>query len=198
MVSNETITRFLVLHILFLPIALAAFCAGRTIFVSLMEQGKERVEEGANAFETQLAKGVIVFFFTVMVIFSGALVFPLPLDGKADPTTVPELLKPEWYFLPLHQLTKYFPSWVCALAGLVVPALLALLPFVDRSHSKKPGDRKKYISIAALLLSGTLLLGIIGHLSGRERTYFGKKVRFSMDGIPMFIGEDLPVDESED
>ncbi|MDP6116912.1 MAG: cytochrome b N-terminal domain-containing protein [Planctomycetota bacterium] len=198
-VSNETITRFLVLHILFLPMALMAVAAGRAILAGMVGRGEEG--EGENAthdFRVQVGRGTIVFSITILVILSGAILFPIPLDDRADPTTVPELLKPEWYFLPLHQLTKYFPAWVCALVGLIVPALLALLPFVDRNKSKRPADRKKYLSIAALLLAVTLFLGILGHLSGRERTYFGKKIRFSMEGIPMFIGETPLVEEIED
>lgn len=151
-----------------------------------------------GAVETQIARGAVVFCLTILLIFTGAFVFPLLLDVKADPRTVPDLLKPEWYFLPLHQLTKFLPSWVCALVGLIVPVLLGVLPFVDRNHSRNPADRKKCISIAALILAGTLLLGIVGHLSGRERNYFGKRVRFSMDGIPTLIGEESQNDESED
>ncbi|MDA0837765.1 MAG: cytochrome b N-terminal domain-containing protein [Planctomycetota bacterium] len=198
-VSSETITRFLVLHILCLPTALVVLGATRIFFVSLTAQALDNEGRGMKgAVETQIARGAVVFCLTILLIFTGAFVFPLLLDVKADPRTVPDLLKPEWYFLPLHQLTKFLPSWVCALVGLIVPVLLGVLPFVDRNHSRNPADRKKCISIAALILAGTLLLGIVGHLSGRERTYFGKRVRFSMDGIPTLIGEESQNDESED
>jgi ubiquinol-cytochrome c reductase cytochrome b subunit len=73
--------------------------------------------------------------FALLLTF--AIVFKPPLDALADPTDASYVPRPEWYFLSLFQLLKYFPGrssrwrrW--SFPGVIV-ALLLLLPFLD-SH----------------------------------------------------------------
>jgi quinol-cytochrome oxidoreductase complex cytochrome b subunit len=63
----------------------------------------------------------------------------------ADPTDATYVPRPEWYFLSLFQLLKYFPGPLEPVAtqgvpGLVV-AFLFLLPFLGRSGSRRLRDR---------------------------------------------------------
>ena len=39
-----------------------------------------------------------------------AVTFNVPLDGVADPSDATYVPRPEWYFLSLFQLLKYFPG----------------------------------------------------------------------------------------
>ena len=59
-----------------------------------------------------------------------------PLEGPADPTDANYIPRPEWYFLGLFQLLKYFPGKWEVVGAIVLPgvvaALLALLPWIDR------------------------------------------------------------------
>jgi quinol-cytochrome oxidoreductase complex cytochrome b subunit len=82
---------------------------------------------------------------------------------KTDNLYVP---KPEWYFLFLYQLLKYFPGRLEAIATVVVTAGgilgLLLLPFIDKSSEKRP--RKRPIAMTGLFFAvlGIVLLTIIG------------------------------------
>ena len=97
-----------------------------------------------------------------------AIMFRAPLDVIADPTDANYVPRPEWYFLSLFQLLKYFPGPLEPIATTVIPglvvALLILLPFLDRRPDRHPLKRP-------LVTTG---FGIIG-LGIVIRTYLGYK-----------------------
>jgi quinol-cytochrome oxidoreductase complex cytochrome b subunit len=107
---------------------------------------------------------MLVIFILVAVVLAGF--FPAGLEDPADPTDNLYVPKPEWYFMSLYQLLKYFPGRLEAIATVVVTAggfaLLLLLPFIDRSSEKRP--RKRPIAIAAMILTvlAIVLLTLIG------------------------------------
>jgi len=75
----------------------------------------------------------------------------------ADPTDATYVPRPEWYFLSLFQLLRYFPGPLEPVAtvgipGLVVGWLLAL-PFLDRSRGRRLRDRP-------MVAAGFLVLGL--------------------------------------
>jgi len=84
-----------------------------------------------------LAMAVVVFL--VLLGLAGA--FGTPLDAPADPTNTSYIPRPEWYFLFLFQLLRYFPGqleWVgVVLLPLAAMAALILLPFVDRGPERR-------------------------------------------------------------
>ena len=75
------------------------------------------------------------------VVFASLLAFAYlvraPLDEVANPADASYVPRPEWYFLSLFQLLKYFPGPLEPVATQVIPGLavgfLALLPFLDRT-----------------------------------------------------------------
>jgi quinol-cytochrome oxidoreductase complex cytochrome b subunit len=107
---------------------------------------------------------MMIIFILVAVVLAGF--FPVGLEDPADPTDNLYVPKPEWYFMSLYQLLKYFPGRLEAIATVVVTAggfaLLLLLPFIDRSSEKRP--RKRPIAIAAMILTvlAIVLLTLIG------------------------------------
>jgi quinol-cytochrome oxidoreductase complex cytochrome b subunit len=107
---------------------------------------------------------MVVIFILVAVVLAGF--FPVGLEDPADPTDNLYVPKPEWYFLFLYQLLKYFPGRLEAIATVVVTAGgilgLLLLPFIDKSSEKRP--RKRPIAMTGLFFAvlGIVLLTIIG------------------------------------
>jgi ubiquinol-cytochrome c reductase cytochrome b subunit len=94
--------------------------------------------------------------------------FPAPLDDIADPTDDSYVPRPEWYFLSLFQLLKYFPGPLEPIATVVIPGLvvglLVALPFLDRRPDRHPMKRP-------LIMAGFSVLGV-GIVS---LTYLGLK-----------------------
>ena len=98
-----------------------------------------------NFFPYSLFEIVLVAAFAVEVVLVLAALFP-PSMGREIDFSAQYSPRPEWYFLFLYQLTKYFPgSWTFVgavlLPGLAFGALLSA-PFLDRSGSNRLRERK--------------------------------------------------------
>ena len=67
------------------------------------------------------------------------------LEPPADPTSSDYIPRPDWYFLGLFQLLKYFPGRWEVVGALVIPGLvmgfLALLPWLDRGRTREARRR---------------------------------------------------------
>lgn len=83
-----------------------------------------------------------VVFFALLAL---TLWVGVPLDAPADPTNTSYVPRPEWYFLFLFQLLRYFPGeleWLGVVAlPLLAFALLCLLPFLDRGPERRLAHR---------------------------------------------------------
>jgi len=74
---------------------------------------------------------------------------------------------PEWYFLSLYQLLKYFPGNWAFLGVVVIPsaALFAMfaLPFIEGTLSRRLSDRKASAAVATLLLVSAAVLTVLSY-----------------------------------
>ena len=78
-------------------------------------------------------------------VFGFMLALGVPTEAPADPTNTAYVPPPEWYFMFLFQMLKYFPGDLEWLAAGVIPPLalllLFLLPLFDRSPWRSPSRR---------------------------------------------------------
>ncbi len=112
---------------------------------------------------------VVMMLIFVLVAVILALVFPVGLGDPADPTDNLFVPKPEWYFMSLYELLKFFPGKLEVIATAIIPAggivILFLIPFLDKNPEKRP--RKRPISMILMLLAvaAIIVLTIMGQLS---------------------------------
>jgi len=108
--------------------------------------------------EEMVAMFILLAAMTIFSTFINA-----PLRELANANLTPNPSKAPWYFLGLQELLRYFHPMV---AGITIPTFilvgLAALPYVDRSASVKPGDRKVAITMFTLLFMFGAILTIIG------------------------------------
>ena len=128
---------------------------------------KTEEKETVTFYPSHLFKEMVVMMFVfVLVSFVLALVFPVKLGDPADPTDSSFVPKPEWYFLAVFQLLKYFPGVFEAIAAVGVPAgsiiLLMLLPLIDKSPERRPRKRPVAMALMAMILAGIAILTILG------------------------------------
>lgn len=99
---------------------------------------------------------LLVVFLLVELIVTLALLYP-PAIGRQIDFSVPFSPKPEWYFLWLYQLIRYFSGRWIIIGTLVIPltAVLTLIsiPLIDKG---KRGRLKVVIAGIVLLLSFVL------------------------------------------
>lgn len=167
--GNLTLTRFFALHVFVLPITLALL-----LFVHLALFRKHGVTPPAHLSEQELRRKTQPFWpnqlfldVLAMTICAAALVgltvktHGAELFGPADPASN-FVARPEWYFLFLFQLLKYFEGPLQIVATVLIPgaagAYLFALPFVDRSPDARPGRRWPVLTGVGLLMAGVTAL----------------------------------------
>ena len=126
-----------------------------------------REDSGETFYPSFVFKEIVVmmllFIFVAIIL---ALVFPVGLGDPADPTDNLFIPKPEWYFMSLYQLLKYFPGKLEVIATAIIPAggiiALILLPFIDKKAEIKPGKRPIAMTIMVLAVVAIVILTVIG------------------------------------
>lgn len=164
-----TLTRWYGAHVIFLPAALVVLIVGH---IFLMRRhgisGPVRPRDGAPVafFPAQAARDTTMVLIVVIVLVAYAWHGAPPLEGPADPTDATYIPRPEWYFLGLFQLLKYFPGKWEVVGAMVVPgiaaALLALLPWIDRGGDRDPLKRRAIMSAIAIGFVSVAALTALG------------------------------------
>jgi ubiquinol-cytochrome c reductase cytochrome b subunit len=160
-----TLTRWYALHVIFLPAALVALVV---LHVVLMRRhgisGPVRPSQGEAMpfYPWQAARDTTVISIVLVALIALAWGGPPPLEGPADPSDSSYIPRPEWYFLGLFQLLKYFPGRWEVVGAMVVPGIvvawLVLLPWLDRGRSRDP--RRRPVVIGAFALGLALAVGL--------------------------------------
>ncbi len=130
-------------------------------------EGVQRVEREQGDRVNSFPHLMIEEFIALLVVSAGLVVFSVfvnaPLRELANPNLTPNPSKAPWYFLALQELLRYFHPTV---AGVMIPTFilvgLALVPYVDRNPSTKPGDRKIAVTLFTMLFMFGAVLTIIG------------------------------------
>lgn len=108
-------------------------------------------------FEDSIAAVIVTLIVVGLAAFAGA-----PLESQADPTNSAYVPRPEWYFMFLFEMLKYFPGsieWVgvVVIPGLGVLALLAL-PFIARRSERSPRYNQFSMAVAGIAVIAVVVL----------------------------------------
>ncbi len=208
-VGGETLSRFFVVHVIVLPWIVFFLVAAHLVLVRLQgiatmdPVGKEKetkVGEGIPFFPHHMLKEGVVFFVLLGVLITLSILSPFELGEKADPLQTPYAIKPEWYFLPMYQVIKYFSKLQGIFLVSLAPLFLLIWPFLDRSQPRHPLKRPISMIIGVLTILSLLVFGILGHLSENKARIFGKTYEFDVYGKPhlIFPSSDGEVSVKED
>jgi len=164
-----TLTRWYSAHVIFLPAGLVLLIVGHLFLMRRQGiSGPVRPRSGSPSafFPSQAARDVTMVLLVVTVLAAYAWHGAPPLEGPADPTDATYIPRPEWYFLGLFQLLKYFPGKWEVVGAMVVPGLaagfLALLPWLDRGPDRDPRQRRVIVSAVAIGLASVIALTALG------------------------------------
>jgi mono/diheme cytochrome c family protein len=134
-----------------------------------LERYQEQKAKGRPFFPDILFKDAVVSLFVLLVLVALSYFIGAPLESRANPNDAAYTPRPEWYFLFLFQLLKYFPGQLEVVGVFLLPTavilLLFVLPFLDRSPRRHPLARPVVSGVAILMVLG--ILGLSG-LSVRE------------------------------
>jgi hypothetical protein len=110
---------------------------------------------------------LVIEFAAILTVCAALIIFSAlvraPLLSLADPNSTPNPSKAPWYFSGLQELLTMFHPMV---AGVTIPGmgifLLIVTPYIDKTPSQNPADRKFAISIFTVFLMFWAVLVIIG------------------------------------
>jgi ubiquinol-cytochrome c reductase cytochrome b subunit len=167
------LTRFYVLHILFLPGFLLIliffhfhFLKHRGITDSL--SGERSTHTTISFFPQLINRWLILFLIVTVVLGMISWYWPAPLGDPADTTDSTFIPKPEWWVLFLNQLVTIFKGSLSIIGSVIIPGglivLLIALPFIDTSPERHFSNRKKVMLVATIITITLIALSIMGYL----------------------------------
>jgi mono/diheme cytochrome c family protein len=132
-----------------------------------LESYKVAKEKGVPFFPDILFKDAVVVLVIFLILAALASFLGAPLEARANPADTAYTPRPEWYFLFLFQLLKYFPGSLEFLGVVVLPTLailgLFLLPFLDRKSKRYYRQRPLVIGFTTIVVAAILLLTFLAY-----------------------------------
>ena len=160
-----TLLRWYAAHVFLLPAALVGFVVAHIYLMRRHGISGPIVEVPGEAkpfYPYHAVKDTIAMAVVFALLLTFALGCRVPLDSIADPSDATYVPRPEWYFLSLFQLLKYFPGPLEPVATIVIPGLvvggLLLLPFLDRGAGRHVKQRR--LVAAGFVLLGTAVVAL--------------------------------------
>jgi len=121
-------------------------------------------KEGHPFWPDIIFEDTIAVLVVLGVILALAVIEGVPLGAVANPSDTGYVPRPEWYFMFLFELLKYFPGALEWVGVAVVPGLavlfMLLLPFLDRHPIRQPAKRPVAMSLAVIMVIGIFFLTI--------------------------------------
>ena len=176
-VGAVTLTRFYAIHTIWLPwiafglVGLHLFLVRHLGSSGLPKNTSKDMDAGKPFYPDQLFEDsvAILILFGVLVVM--ALFVPVPTEEIADPTDASYDPRPEWYFLFLFQLLKYFEGRFEVVGTFVIPTvailLLFLVPFLGRKERLPLHKRPVALIVTSISVLSLISLTILGLRSPR-------------------------------
>ncbi len=129
-----------------------------------LEQYKKEKDKGVPFFPDIIFKDAVVSLLIFIALVALAYFVGAPLEPRANPADTNYAPRPEWYFLFLFQLLKYFPGSLEVIGVFIIPSvaviLLIALPLIDRSAKRHYLRRPVILGATILSAIGVLILTI--------------------------------------
>lgn len=140
-VGAVTFARFYTLHVVLLPLATVALIALHVVLVrkhGVAPQVGDETKPPKRFYPKQVFKDTVAIFAAFAILYVLALVVRVPLEPRANPVDTSYVPRPDWYFLFLFQLLKFFEGPLEVFGTVILPTLAILLllalPFLDRGR----------------------------------------------------------------
>lgn len=129
------------------------------------EKYTQEKQKGVKFWPDIIYKDLVISIALFIILVILATWIGVSQEPKADPSDSAYIPRPEWYFLFLFQMLKYFPGsleWVgTTIIPIIVILALFLLPFFDRNPRRYWKARPWAISIMSVMVVGIVTLTIL-------------------------------------
>jgi ubiquinol-cytochrome c reductase cytochrome b subunit len=164
-----TLSRWYATHVILLPVGVLLFVVTHLYLMrrhGIAGHFRPRVAPSSPFYPVHAVKDTIVIAAVFALLFSLAVFGKAPLEAMANPADATYVPRPEWYFLGLFQMLKYFPGRLEPVGAIGIPtlviALLFLLPFLDRHPERDPRARPRVSAVVTLIVVAVSTLTWLG------------------------------------
>lgn len=150
-------------------------------------------QHGVKFWPDIIYKDLIIVTALFIVLLLLATFVGVAQEPKADPSDSSYVPRPEWYFLFLFQMLKYFPGQLEWVGTVIIPsiALLALflLPFFDRNPRRHWKKRPWALGVMTVAVIGMVVLTIVAVVTTPPQAEAGTTAATLSESI--LAGQDL-------
>ena len=146
-VGQATLSRFFALHVIILPLSIAATLGIHLLSVQLHGMSKgvdEAPRRQEKFFPTFFLKDLKVWGVVFLVLFILGLCVPFesfyayPLFAPFDPKgSTPDGIKPEWYFYWVYYPLELLPFWMIMLGQALLGIVLLATPWIFKNTNRR-------------------------------------------------------------
>lgn len=134
-----------------------------------LEKYQLEKDQGTKFYPDIIYKDLLITFAIFLLLVGLAIFVGVAAEPPADPGDSSYVPRPEWYFLFLFEMLKYFPGAIEWLGTFILPTVavlaLLLLPFYDRSPERHWKKRKIGTAIMGIVVIGIVVLTIMAVVS---------------------------------
>jgi menaquinol-cytochrome c reductase cytochrome b/c subunit len=120
--------------------------------------------KGEKFYPDVIYQDVLISLGIFLLLVGLAIFVGVAAEPKADPSDSAYIPRPEWYFMFLFEMLKYFPGKLEWIGTFVIPTIailaLLLLPFLDRNPNRHFSKRKIAIAVMTVVVIGMVALTI--------------------------------------
>ncbi len=136
--NEHTLSRFFILHAAVLPVIMVLLIAIHIAIIRLQgvtefkfkDEGKG-TPQTFNFFPDHLYTELIIGLLLMILLSALATIFPATMGPPADPTSTPEVIKPEWFFYVAFRWLKLFTGTAAVLSMGFIVFIMFAWPFID-------------------------------------------------------------------
>jgi ubiquinol-cytochrome c reductase cytochrome b subunit len=183
--GHHTLTRFFALHAGVIPGAIIVFIIAHVALFRKHGVTPAEPLKGPDVgfWPDQILRDVVACLAVMLVVIFFIMRYHgAPLGAPADPSEEFSAARPEWYFLFLYQMLKYFPGRAEFLGAIVVPTLLlVVLVLIPYFGKWKLGHRFNLGFLGVMLFGASLLTWQAVSADRKDADYIAAKATADRD-----------------
>ncbi len=203
-----TLSRFFVAHVFLVPAAIFSFIALHVYMFRKAGAAGPIHEDPLTPKlppETFYPRQVVIDALFALVIIAVLAVLsqflPFDLGPKANPADTRYLPRPEWYYIPIFQYLRYWPSSLSFLGVVVIPGVVAFLfaslPFLDRRMERRPWKRPIAVGAYVFILLALFGLGAVSYRNDRLDPAFATQLLAQQKAAEEFSQQPFELEVSQ-
>lgn len=163
-------------------------------------QYKAAKQQGEPFYPNAIIKDTLVALAIFLILVALSAFVGAELQAPADPSDSSYIPRPEWYFLFLYEMLKFFPGDLVIVGVIILPTvvfvILFALPWLDRKPERHP--RKRPAIMALLAFAWVVIIGftLMAFVSSPHQTESAPAIAgLNVPGRPNDAGQALFVEQ---